>query len=342
MDYAQPKLWVSNPQTKKANVVQNSKSNPQSDNKKRTPSDTVNIWDSISLRAMKKENHKKIYQGRNEHQDIQVIEAREIRMYLDEQLQFSSLDERIYHEAFVHVPFSLSNRYRSVLILGGGEGLALREVLKYKDVNHVDLVDIDAKILHLSAKSPEMVTLNNRSLHDRRVNVHATDGIQFINKINKKYDIIILDFPDPENEDLAALYTLEVFERLYSILSDEGMLVVQSNSPEDTPIVYWSIGLTMEKAGFYTKSYHTIVPSFGDWGFHLGGKKRINQSFKPVQVPNETLPNDLSTLFNFHHAYLSSKRRAVVNRKHNPILHTIFNQEIEKWEDPVRKSEMRN
>lgn len=335
MDFSPSRLWLSDRLKMKSEkhkiespVKHIETRSLKSDDKTHTEQ-SANIWDEISLHSIKKEKHDALYVGKSPYQNIEVIAARDIRMYLNGQLQFSSLDERIYHEAFVHIPMCLTHSHKRVLILGGGDGLALREVLKYKDVQHVDLVDIDGKVLSVAKNVPEMAALNNRSLHDKRVKVYAMDALKFLEKNRKTYDIIIVDFPDPEDEILANLYVIEVFETLYDCLTEDGILVCQSNSPDVTPIVYWSIGLTIEKAGFYIKSYHTIVPSFDDWGFHLGSKKPIRDKFKTVSVPYKTLPKDLASLFHFSDSILSEKRNAVVNRKDELQLHHIFNKEIQ-------------
>jgi spermidine synthase len=290
--------------------------------------DEGNQWDKISLNVLKKEDHQELFRGTSEFQEIEVVEAKDIRMYLNEQLQFSSLDERIYHEAFVHIPIALMQKYKHVLILGGGDGLALREVLKYPEVSSVDLVDIDSKVLAVAKDVPEMQRLNDRSMHDQRAKIHAMNALDFL-KINEKtFDLIIVDFPDPAEAILAQLYTVEVFKTLNQFLKEDGMLVCQSNSPEDTPRVYWSIGLTIEKAGFYTKGYHTIVPSFGDWGFHLASKKPLAKEFKEVTVPYKTLPKNLESLFYFSDKIIALKQQAIVNKEKQLLLHEVYTQEV--------------
>jgi spermidine synthase len=287
-------------------------------------------WDRVSLRGILNEKHKKLYEGKSEFQGIHVIEATDIRMYLDEQLQFSSLDERIYHEAFVHIPMSLTQTHKRVLILGGGDGLALREVLKYSDVKNVDLVDLDSTVLHVARNVPELAALNNRAFFDNRVQVYAQDALEYLKTNIKTYDIMIIDFPDPTNEVLANLYTVEVFKKLYNHLSDEGMIVCQSNSPEDSPEVFWSIGLTMDAAGFYTNGYHTLVPSFGDWGFQLGSKKNHSKGLSniTINVPHRTLPKNPKSLFEFSREILSYKRRGVINTKGHLVLHKVFKDSL--------------
>jgi spermidine synthase len=332
MDYSPSKLWLPEKQTNHRKSQIDPRDKPVTKYKSRQKETTKevkgNIWDKISLNTLKKERYQELYKGKSQFQNIEFVEAKDIRMYLDEQLQFSSLDERIYHEAFVHIPMALTEKHKHVLILGGGDGLALREVLKYSDVKSVDLVDIDSQVLSVARNVPEMVLLNNRSMHDRRVKVYAQNALDYLKTNKKTYDIIIVDFPDPSDHVLANLYTVEVFQTLNTCLETDGMIVCQSNSPEDTPKVYWSIGLTIEQANFYTKGYHTIVPSFGDWGFHLASKKPISDHFKKMAVPHKTLPNNLADLFHFKSDILSYKRQAIVNKSNQLQLHEIYTSEV--------------
>ncbi|MFJ8071127.1 spermidine synthase [Peribacillus sp. NPDC096447] len=293
--------------------------------------DGGDIWDQIGLREIKALKHKVLHEGISKYQDINVVEAKDIRMYLNEQLQFSSLDERIYHEALVHPAMTLTKKRTRVLILGGGDGLALREVLKYSDVKRVDLVDIDSEIIKVAKSVRKIVELNEGSFLDRRVKVHIQDAQKYVSSNTRKYNVIIVDFPDPANEILCKLYTKELFSRLYSFLADDGVLVCQSNSPDDAPLVYWSIGRTIRSVGFDVMSYHTIVPSFGDWGFHIAAKKfRTKRMDKlSINVPYGTLPKDLSSLFQFKDYHLYGRRYAKVNTLDQLTLHRFYQQEMD-------------
>ena len=288
-------------------------------------------WDQVGLKELLAGKHKKLYDGKSKFQDIKIVEATDIRMYLNEQLQFSSLDERIYHEAFVHIPMALIRSRDRILILGGGDGLALREVLKYSDVRHVDLVDLDEKVLDVARNVPKMAALNDRAFFDKRVHVYPQDAIKFVGKNRSRYNLIIIDFPDPTVPLLANLYTLELFRQIYNRLALDGKIVCQSNSIDETPIVFWSIGRTMEAAGFYTAPYHTVIPSFGDWGFHIGAKKPFTANINKIVVPQRTLPQNLHDMFLMPNGTLQDRRKAIVNSKDNLILHEIFNREVAEY-----------
>ncbi|WP_066295663.1 hypothetical protein [Bacillus sp. FJAT-29937] len=288
-------------------------------------------WDQIGLKELLAGKHRKLYAGKSKFQDIKIVEATDIRMYLNEQLQFSSLDERIYHEAFVHIPMALVRSRDRILILGGGDGLALREVLKYSDVRHVDLVDLDEKVLDAARNIPKMAAMNDRAFFDKRVHVYAQDAIKFIEENRSRYNLIIIDFPDPTVPLLANLYTVELFHQIHNRLAMNGKIVCQSNAIDETPIVFWSIGRTMEAAGFHTEPYHTVVPSFGDWGFHIGAKKPFSTKIRKIPVPHRTLPKQIDYMFSLPNGSLQARERAVVNRKDHLVLHEIFNREVEDY-----------
>jgi len=227
------------------------------------------------------------------------------RLYIDGHLQFSSEDEEIYHELLVHVPMRVASQRQSVLVLGGGDGLALREVLRYGDVREVTLVDIDPGMIRLAAKHPEMIRMNRASFHDARVTTQIAEGLSggetvtvaarghadfrrdgqqyplasvqvytidadvFVRKIQDQYDVIIIDFPDPRSVELAKLYSVEFFRAVRQRLSPGGAIAVQSTSPLRAKLVFSCIGETLAAAGLQRLPYHDHVPSFGEWGWYL-------------------------------------------------------------------------
>ncbi|MEH7121732.1 MULTISPECIES: spermidine synthase [unclassified Bacillus (in: firmicutes)] len=175
---------------------------------------------------------------------------------------------------------------------------------------------------------PEMAAMNDRAFFDKRVHVYPQDAVKFVEKNRSQYNFIIIDFPDPTVPLLANLYTLELYQQLYDLLAMDGKIVCQSNSIDETPIVFWSIGRTMEAAGFYTEPYHTVIPSFVDWGFQIGAKKPFSTKNEKITVPHRTLPKQINHMSSLPNGSLRAKERAVVNRKEYLVLHEIFNREI--------------
>jgi spermidine synthase len=243
-------------------------------------------------------------------------------MWLNGNKQFNSGDEAIYHENLVHPAMNLAARRDRVLILGGGDGMALREVLKYDDVQEVTLADLDPQMIEFASENPTMRELNQDAFRDARVTsslddsglnagitdggerevlvetdqtervacddqgecvptpvtesvaavtVHTVDADRFVSAHAGEYwDVVIVDLPDPNSVELAKLYSVEFYGRVKDIVSPDGIVVVQSASPEHAPESFLCIMRTMAAAGLNVVPYHDNVPSFGDWGWNLG------------------------------------------------------------------------
>lgn len=196
----------------------------------------------------------------------------DLRLFLNGHLQFSSRDEYRYHEALVHPGLAALPGARRVLVLGGGDGLAVREVLRYATVREVVLVDLDAEMTRLFASHPRLTTLNGKSLTDPRVTVVNDDAFRWLDSNTEQFDFVVVDFPDPSNYAVGKLYTVAFYQLLAKHLSRDGLAVVQSTSPLFARRSYWSIVETLKTAGLATNPYHLYVPSFGEWGFVLAGR----------------------------------------------------------------------
>ena len=216
---------------------------------------------------------KVIYSKSTPYQRIVLTKnSREVRLYLNGNLQFSSNDEYRYHEALIHPAMQNMPNADRVLVLGGGDGLAVREILKYPGVGAVTLVDLDPGMTKMFQEDPMLVKLNNRSLLSTKVKVVNDDAYAFVRRDSGKYRVIIVDFPDPSNYSVGKLYTTAFYNEIYRILSDSGVVVVQSTSPYIGRRSFWCIDHTMANVGFHTIPYHAYVPSFGEWGFVLATK----------------------------------------------------------------------
>ena len=222
--------------------------------------------------------HPIVHAERSRYQEIVLTSARaggwgdrDVRLYLDGDLQFSSLDEHRYHEALVHP--AMAGPHRRVLVLGGGDGLALREVLRYPDVEEVTLVDLDPAVVDLARTDPWLSERNGGALEDDRVEVVAADAFSWARGHGgAPYDVVLVDLPDPDATETAKLYTVELYGMVGRLLTAEGRMAVQAGSPFFAPRSYWSIVESVEAAGLATTPYHVDVPSFGDWGFVLAGR----------------------------------------------------------------------
>jgi spermidine synthase len=205
--------------------------------------------------------------------------ATDMRLYLNGNLQFSSLDEYRYHESLVHPGLASLPSAKRVLILGGGDGLALREVLKYPQLEQITLVDLDPAMTDLFRSNSILVKLNNASLLSPKVKVINQDAFTWLHDSKEKFDFVVIDFPDPSNYSIGKLYTNSFYKSLSHVLQSNGLAVIQSTSPFVARKSFWIINETLKSTGFNTLPYHCYIPSFGEWGFVLISK----EDFKPAQ-----------------------------------------------------------
>lgn len=246
-------------------------------------------------------------------------------LYLDGNLQFASSDEYRYHEALVHPVFSLVPRRDNVLILGGGDGLAAREVLRYADVQHVTMVDIDPAMTDLAAHHPVFVGLNEKSMADPRLRVVNDDAMAWLTEGSHRFDVAIVDFPDPNNFTLGKLYTTRFYRLLMERMQPDAAIVVQATSPLIARQSYWCVVHTLEAAGLRTLPYHALVPSFGEWGYVIGSRAAL-------QVPQHVMSglrylddSNVATLFRF--APDMDRIPVGVNRLNNQVLVRYYDEE---------------
>ncbi len=201
-------------------------------------------------------------------------------LYLDGNEQFSTYDEERYHEPLVHPAMQTTVSHRRVLILGGGDGLALREVLKYPDVESVTLVDIDPAVTRLAATHPILVSINQNALNHPKVRVINRDAYAYLRDSNRLYDVIIIDLPDPKTVQLARLYSVEFYRLCRRQLARGGTLVTQATSPFFAQKAFLSILKTVRAAGFTAVPYRNHIPTLGEWGWVLG----INRTDLPEEA----------------------------------------------------------
>ncbi|SEO28805.1 spermidine synthase [Duganella sp. CF517] len=216
----------------------------------------------------------------------------DLRLYINGNLQFSSRDEYRYHEALVHPVLQPLPWARRVLVLGGGDGLALREILRYKNIEHVTLVDLDPAMTGAFANRPELVKLNGGSFGDKRVRVINADAALWLRENDDMFDAIIVDFPDPSSFALGKLYSVPFYGMVRKHLAANGLMTVQSTSPFFAPHAYWTIEATLREVGMKTYPYHAYVPSFGEWGFILASPQALYTPPAEYRLPMRYLNAD--------------------------------------------------
>ena len=207
---------------------------------------------------------------------VLTASRRDLRLYLNGNLQFSSKDEYRYHEALVHPLMAAVDNPARVLLFGGGDGMAAREVLKVAGVRSITQVELDPAVVHLFTSNTLLSALNRHAYASPRLDLVEQDAFvwlkQQIERAEKPlFDAIIVDFPDPANFSIGKLYTTTFYRMLKQVLAPGGAIVVQSTSPFVARRSYWCVVETLEASGLATLPYHAYVPSFGPWGFVLAG-----------------------------------------------------------------------
>lgn len=272
-----------------------------------------------------------IYSVSTPYQRIVLTKApHDLRLFLNNNLQFSTRDEYRYHEALVHPGLASISNPKRVLILGGGDGLAAREILKYPSLESVTQIELDPAMTRLFSSNDLLTSLNNNALTSPKLHIVNEDAFLWLKSYiaqpgAEKFDFIVADFPDPSNYSVGKLYTLTFFKLLREAVSDNGIVVVQSTSPYVARKSYWCVSNTLTAAGFITTPYHAYVPSFGEWGFVMASK----QNFTPSEHYPEGLkfvsPDTLALMLHFPTDM--SRLKTDINRLDNQVLVHYFDEE---------------
>ena len=247
------------------------------------------------------------------------------RLFLNGNLQFAERDEYRYHEALVHPAMAAQGAPKKVAVLGGGDGMAVREILKYESVESVTLVELDPAMTTLFAQNPALAALNGGALASPKLRVVNTDAFKWLEATDEVYDVIVVDFPDPTNFNIGKLYTLSFYALLEKRLSASGYAVIQTTSPLVARQSFWTVVQTIEAAGLHTAPYHAHVPSFGEWGFVIASRRPWRlPSALPAGLRYLT-PQTLPLLFDFPADM--ARVPAEVNRLSNQVLVHTYEME---------------
>ncbi len=272
-----------------------------------------------------------VYAKDSAYQRIVLTRGRgSFQLFLNGNLQFSSADEYRYHEALVHPAFGVRPGAKRVLVCGGGDGLAVREVLKHPSVQEVVLVDLDPAMTDMAQYQPMVRQLNGAALDDPRVKVVNADAMVWLQETTgAPFDLAFVDFPDPNTYALGKLYTSRFYRLLQRRLADDAMITVQSTSPLMARQSFWCITTTMEASGLKVRPFHLAVPSFGVWGFALASKR----DFAP---PTRVLPglrhlSDEATAAMFAFPKDMDRVPVEVNRLDNQVLVHLYTREWRRW-----------
>ncbi len=255
----------------------------------------------------------------------------DFRLYIDGNIQFCSLDEYRYHEALVHIPMANALNKDKVLVLGGGDGMAVRELLKYEDTE-ITLVDLDEEMIRICRENKHIAALNEGALTSDRLTIVCQDAYRFLEETEEKFDVIIVDLPDPNNETLNKLYTNIFYRLCRGALTEGGILTVQSTSPYYATKAFWCINQTLESEGFYVKPYHIQVPAFGDWGFNMASVRELEEEIQ-IQVDTKYLTSDnVGALFVFGKDETLQGEEIECNTLSKPMLIHYYAEAVRNWE----------
>ena len=246
-------------------------------------------------------------------------QGRDVRLFLDGDLQLSTIDEHRYHEALIHPAMSAAANPKKILLMGAGDGMALREILKWSSVEKVILIELDPMVVRLARSYPQLRQVNHDAFTDERVEVVYGDAFLKLAHLPETFDVIVADFPDPDRKILAKLYSEGFYRRMLSRLSDKGIFVTQASSPFFAPKVISCIRQTIKYVGLQTYPYVINVPSFGSWGFVLASRDRIDT--QKLKLPIETrflTESVMSNLFDLPKDI--NLQQVDINRLSNPVI----------------------
>lgn len=246
-----------------------------------------------------------IYATSTPYQRIVLTKTKDdIRLFLNSNLQFSSVDEYRYHEALVHPVMAALDQPRNILVIGGGDGLAAREILKYPSVERITLVDLDPAMTKLFSTSPMLTALNHGSLTSPKLHVINADAFgwakaQAASAEPPQFDAMIIDVPDPSNFSIGKLYSTAFYRQLIPLLKPAGLMVIQSTSPLVARKAFWCVDNTLRAVGLRTAAYHVLVPAFGDWGYVIAGREAFTPPAKLPEGLRYLDPESLAEMFHF-------------------------------------------
>ncbi len=266
-----------------------------------------------------------VFSKRSKYQEIVLTRnGDDFRLYLDGSLQFSTSDEYRYHEMLVYPPVAIcGGRDISVLVMGGGDGLAVRELLKFKNVIHVTLIELDDYMVNLAKNNSTMRAINGSSLYNGRVSVVTGDAYNYLMKNTLKYDVIIADFPDPHDETVSKLYTDSFFGMMKRSLKRDGVFVTQSASPLFAREAFWCINRTLGEVFKFVVPYHIFIPTFGDWGFNIGTDRPIDIERMDLNVNSRFFTKETFRA-SLHFPPDCDKVSTGINRFNKPLLYLYY------------------
>ena len=269
-----------------------------------------------------------VYAASSPYQRLVITKnKRETRLFLNGNLQFSTADEYRYHEALVHPALSSVPNPKKVLVLGGGDGLAVREILKYPSIENITLVDLDPLMTKLFSTQEVLLRINQSSLLNKKVKVYNEDAFVWLRDNKELFDAVVVDFPDPSNFSIGKLYSTLFYQMLKKALQPGAIAVIQSTSPYVAPKSYWCVNTTLQSVGLQTVAYHNYVPSFGEWGYIMATTQTDRHWFNALPPGLKYLNSaTLQQMLNFPED-MTVRQPLMPNKLNNQVLVNYFEEE---------------
>ena len=296
----------------------------------------------ISYGEEKRYRDQVVYEEQSKYQKIIITQSKEdFWLFINGNQQLSSIDEVMYHEPLVHPVMRLSKNPKDVLVMGGGDGGAVREILKNKSVENITLVDLDPAMTALGQHHDLLVEMNQNSMNHDKLTIINADGYNYLEDNNNYYDAIIIDLPDPKTIEIGRLYSYEFYKLCHKRLRPHGLVITQAGSPYYAAKAFNCIDITMQEAGFATVPLHNQVITLGEWGWILGSKsgnsENLTKALKALEFENPKIEtrwinHDAMTLVtSFGKTLFEDDTVDIeINKIHNPVLYKYYLNG--KWE----------
>lgn len=275
-----------------------------------------------------------VYSEQTKYQRIVITQSQEdFWLFINGNQQLSSIDEVMYHEPLVHPVMGLLKEPKHILVLGGGDGGAVREILKYPSVEKITLVDLDPKMTELGQTQDWLVAMNQNAMNHEKVEIINVDGYTWMESQKQFFDAIIIDLPDPKTVELGRLYSYEFYKLCYNRLRPHGIITTQAGSPYYAARAFNCIDVTLEEAGFTTAPLHNQVVTLGEWGWVLGAKQGEKEELKAALqamrfdgLETQWINHESMTLITSFgkRVFPDDDKPVAVNKIHNPVLYKYY------------------
>lgn len=252
-------------------------------------------------------------------------------IFMDKLKNVSSIDEYLFYEPMAHSVFKIGNGLDEVLVIGGENGCLIREILKHESVKKIEVISYDTLLRNFGVEQDYFTSMNQGAFKHEKVDIIHEDLIQFISSIDRQYDAIFIDLPDPRSVETNQYYTIEFYEMVIKILGEDGIMITQAGSPYFATEAFFSIGQTISKAGFSILPIHNQILTLGEWGWYICSKD-LRLDYMKEQLVKFDIPEIETKWFNQEAARLVSAfgktnndtLNVGINSLENPVVYQYY------------------